>query len=388
MEPVPREAEIVVNIFEWCALDGLTTHRIAKRLTEMAVPTLTDTDGVRKRKSGVKGQWHRDTVHGMLTNTTYKGEWRYRKNKVIREDTPDGVKTHVERRNEDESIPVPVPAIVSSDLWQAAQDKLKKNAKKGFKPTKYKYLLRGRLKCGKCGGGMAGNTRVSKSKKGTAINWHYRCIRKYQFGVKSPSACDCRNVNGPLVENEVWNRVVGLLLDEERLFNEIEIRRDEMQRSKQIIEQTIKTIEGQIEMEQIRLDRLLDLYLDGDVDKRAYAKKRRNLESKVEQRQIEVRDLCKHLEETKPITSAREAELMQLRTALLVRLEDASFKQMKQLLNTLQVECVYDDDSGEVLMTGVFGTQRFVPEELQNDGSILSDTSVGCRYIRTFSFVS
>ena len=62
----------MTRIFEWCAYEGLTTYAIARRLTQMGVPTLSDVDRVNKRKRGAPGEWHKDTVHGMLTNATYK----------------------------------------------------------------------------------------------------------------------------------------------------------------------------------------------------------------------------------------------------------------------------------------------------------------------------
>lgn len=116
---VPEEAKIVVNMFEWCVFEGLTPYKIAKRLTAMKVPTLADIDKVRKKKRGEYGRWHNDTVRGILTNETYKGIWRFGKNKVSRIDTPDGVKAKFKEQPIEETIPVEVPAIVSEELWKA-----------------------------------------------------------------------------------------------------------------------------------------------------------------------------------------------------------------------------------------------------------------------------
>ena len=68
----------------------------------MGVPTLSDVDRVNKRKRGAPGEWHKDTIHGILKNPTYKGEWRYRKNQVTRVDTSEGVKTKITPRDQAE----------------------------------------------------------------------------------------------------------------------------------------------------------------------------------------------------------------------------------------------------------------------------------------------
>src|SRR5690606_4951195 len=78
------------------------------------------------------------------------------------------------------------------------------------------------FRCGACNGAMHGATRVSKSKKGTAVNWHYRCGLKYRHGAKALNACRSRNVEGPTVEAQAWAALAELLLDEKKLFDKID----------------------------------------------------------------------------------------------------------------------------------------------------------------------
>ena len=56
------EAAIVAQMFDWYLESGATLYRVAKRLTELAIPT-----------SGGKPRWQAATVRGVLTNHAYTG---------------------------------------------------------------------------------------------------------------------------------------------------------------------------------------------------------------------------------------------------------------------------------------------------------------------------
>jgi DNA invertase Pin-like site-specific DNA recombinase len=89
---VADEAAIVRQMFEWCALDGMTSNGITRRLTADAVPTLTDKKNM-ARSTRPTGQWRAGTVRGILRNPAYNGEWYYGKRKIERLDTVEGVKS-------------------------------------------------------------------------------------------------------------------------------------------------------------------------------------------------------------------------------------------------------------------------------------------------------
>jgi site-specific DNA recombinase len=108
------EARVVRLIFTWYA-DGdetgkkLGSKAIARRLTEMGVPTLKDS-----RKRGYKkrgyGKWADGTITGMLDNETYIGRWYYGKKHAAAQPNP-----------RDEWLMVEVPQVISPELWERAQ---------------------------------------------------------------------------------------------------------------------------------------------------------------------------------------------------------------------------------------------------------------------------
>jgi site-specific DNA recombinase len=79
-----QEARIVNLIFTWYVEgDGergpLSINGIVRRLGEMGILTRGDQRPAQHQKKRGRGQWHRGTVHRMLTNETYCGVWHYGK---------------------------------------------------------------------------------------------------------------------------------------------------------------------------------------------------------------------------------------------------------------------------------------------------------------------
>jgi len=68
-------------------------------------------------------------------NTTYKGVHQYGKRSKRRREI-------IERQ---------VPAIVTVEIWERAQQVLRENMLFSARNAKRKYLLRGLIKCGLCG---------------------------------------------------------------------------------------------------------------------------------------------------------------------------------------------------------------------------------------------
>ncbi|MFZ0547572.1 MAG: recombinase family protein, partial [Candidatus Promineifilaceae bacterium] len=354
LEIVEEEAEIVLEIFEWCAYSGWTANRIAKELSKRGVLTISDKEPhLRKKKRNLKGHWHKDTVYAMLINTTYKGEWRYMKNVVKRIDTMEGVRTQISQRDEKEMIVVKVPAIVSPELWQLVQDRIQENSRRCFKPTKYKYLLRSLIRCGKCGGAMAAKSRVYKGNR----NWHYRCIRRYQYGVNAPDTCSSRNIPGPKVEKLVWEYLVGLLMDEELLFGKIAFQRDEDKEARLGIQQEISRLELQNQKALGKLDVFLELYGEGGLSKSGYLAKKKQIEGEINQRKTEIAKWYERLKEDLPLSPGAEAELRRFQAKIRSRLGQANFKQKRRIFDILRLKCIYHDETGQLVMSGIFGSE-------------------------------
>ncbi len=146
----PTESKWVEKMFLWLK-QGKSIHGIANELNLEGVPTRHTTEKkMRKLHDGteIKVQWRSNSVRRILKSTLYKGE-RYIK---------------------DFKEPMPIPNIVSNELWEEVNDILDKNINHTL-ATKHNYLLKGKIKCGRCNYAYLSRT----DKKGNGLNPHYFC---------------------------------------------------------------------------------------------------------------------------------------------------------------------------------------------------------------------
>ena len=146
------KAAVVLDMFRWLTDEGLSCRGIAKRLTDEHVPT-----------PGGADHWRESTVNRILRQRAYAGTFLYHRHEYVEpESAPEGSyrknrKTSRRQRPESEWIEVPVPVIVSPEVFAEAQRRLEENAH--FAPRnnkRHEYLLKGLVRCGRCGAAMSG----------------------------------------------------------------------------------------------------------------------------------------------------------------------------------------------------------------------------------------
>src|SRR5260221_2997615 len=116
----PEETKWVKRIYEWYT-EGDPDQQgkkigmiaIARKLTELRIPTKADTAGKPKKKG--YGVWGSSSVRVILTDETYAGRWYFGRSRPG--DTPNTRK----QADKKDPICVPCPPIVSEDTLQAAQ---------------------------------------------------------------------------------------------------------------------------------------------------------------------------------------------------------------------------------------------------------------------------
>ncbi|WP_435416639.1 recombinase family protein [Polaribacter aestuariivivens] len=160
-----------INLIYDLYLDGNGAQAIATKLNEDKIPTKYQrmvTDGKerltsnRKHRNGVI--WQSSTIYGILKNTWYNGERTY----------------------QDVLYKTPKLRIVDEVKYLKVQRarELRKNKRFNDRP-KYDYLLRGLIKCHKCGRNFIGRTRLEKNDN------FYHCSSK-RSGI---SNCGTHSIN-------------------------------------------------------------------------------------------------------------------------------------------------------------------------------------------------
>jgi site-specific DNA recombinase len=257
-----EEARIVRLIFEWYVYGDdlgqkLGSCAIAARLSQMGVPTRFDAQGkTKRRKQG--GTWSISTVKHILQNETYAGVWHYGKHQRTAHST------HA-RRNRDEWMPVSVPAIITRELYEAAQRQSQINLVRAKRNSRYSYLLQGRLSCPTCG--RAFHCEADTRDQATTGNrFYYRCPGQRRAYSDDFAHCSCsRSLRADVWDERVWKRLEGVLKNPDRIMNEVRTRTELVDEEVGKLQGWLDTLEGKIEQIVEKRARLVDMALDTEL---------------------------------------------------------------------------------------------------------------------------
>jgi site-specific DNA recombinase len=210
----PEEAKIVQKLFRLYA-DGLSIKGVTKQLNREHVQSP-------RPRPGQEQSWAPSSVRHVLQNERYRGVVTYGRTKKIR--NPQTGKRVYKRQPESTWIRVPTPEqrIVSDELFQRVQDRLRfvnetYGDRAGRRPgllraeaVSSRYLFSGLLKCGVCGGAITITSGAGKRHRaadygcparefrGTCSNTRRissdvlerQLLAKLQHNVLSPAAVD------------------------------------------------------------------------------------------------------------------------------------------------------------------------------------------------------
>ena len=298
------EADVVREIFRLSAVEKLSNRKIAVRLNEMQVPcayTRDDRLFVKgKRRQRTRGVWRSARVFCILTNTTYMGVHSYGK------------------RTTSKRAPVtrPMPAIVSEEIWNRAQATMKGHFLFSARSAKYKYLLRGLIKCKLCGLTYIGIKYTGN--RGHKDLFYYKCN-----GQQSPelleTKCPAKPVRGDDLEQQVWTDVEAFLRNPGPVLAQIQTRLEAEAQSTGKIRERLKRVEGLLDQKSGERSRVLALYRRGrlsdaalDEQMEEIAREERALEVQIE----ELRNQIRGADSVSQAVSSAEALLTRLRKRL------------------------------------------------------------------------
>ena len=122
-----------------------------------------------------KPRWNVASVRGILRNPAYAGRALTNRTQVVQSRQrksamlPAGPGQSHAPRPEGDWITVPVPALVSEDIFAQVQAKLDTNQQTALRNTRHEYLLRALVSCGAC--------RLSCSARQTGAGYRYYLCR-------------------------------------------------------------------------------------------------------------------------------------------------------------------------------------------------------------------
>lgn len=251
------EAGVVREVFDWYTVEGLSIGAIARRLNDRRVPT----------RFG-KSLWERSKIWAMLRNPAYVGRAafgkteraeRKRVTRQLRKKGGYSARSSANReRPRDQWIGVPVPALVSEEVFVRAEEKLAENRRFASRNTKRPTLLQGLLVCGQCGYGLYRTS--TKTTRRQAI--YYRCLGSDGYRHLMEQPCSCKPIRAEDVDELVWRQVIDLLEKPELIRAELDRRRQESLRIDPL-EQRRGQLQQSLKRTELQIDKLLDAYQEG-----------------------------------------------------------------------------------------------------------------------------
>jgi site-specific DNA recombinase len=308
-EPIPgldmSEADVIREVYRMAAVERKSCVAIAQRLNQLRVPCAYIRDdhlALRgKRKARTSGVWRPGRVRGIVTNKTYAGTHEY------------GKRTRTDRP----VISRAVPAIVDAETWERAQANLRSHLLFSKRSAKSNYLLRGLIKCGKCGLTYIGFLARRPNGK---VEFYYRCN-----GAHTPSIawtrgkCDAKSVRGDLLEQQVWSDVETFLRNPEPVLQQLQEKLEADCNGTGQLQAHINRLDGLLQQKAAERNRVVGLYrrgrltdaeLDAQMDE--IAKEERALEAQA----AELRGKMARAASIGPSLRSAEALLARLRKRL------------------------------------------------------------------------
>ena len=266
-EIVEDEARLVRSIFAWIGLDRLSLREVCRRLQRM---------GCRSPR-GLQ-HWNATTIHGMLDNPAYIGRAVLGRSRMV----PAGERLRPIRRNSppvpsatqrvagprEEWIEIAVPALVDRAVFEAAQAQLAENRKrKRQSQAGPRWLLQGLTVCGCCGYAYyAKESTLAPTGRSRGRRHYYRCVGADAHRFNGATKCGNPSVRGDRLEQMVWEQVRTLLEDPSRVANEYRRRIRQAYEGAGPSEQVVRFNRQMMTLRR-GIDRLIDCYAGGFIDK-------------------------------------------------------------------------------------------------------------------------
>lgn len=343
-----EEAKIVRMIFSWYVLGDekgkrLSLYRIMRKLTELRIPTPADVRNNNHHKIRKWGEWGISSVKNILSNETYCGTWHYGKRP-----RPQDGESRV-AQDKDNCLTVEVPAIVSREVWEEAQKRFKQNLKNSRRNTKFKYLFRKRVTCGECG--MKMGCRATPNTRKNYSLLYYICPRKQR--TIAAIKCSARQFRADYVDDSVWEWLRSFLTNPQKLTKGLEAFKAEQEKHKEPLLNRLDVLQSLLQDHEKQYERLLDLYLSGELPKEMLVDRKARLEATIQTLENEQQNLLAHI--TTYSVSEDELQSIQLHAAQIAELlnepeTDSDFETKKQIVELLDVQVTLieeDDPSGD-----------------------------------------
>jgi site-specific DNA recombinase len=249
------EAVVVRRIFADYTAGGDSIRAIIRRLYREGVPSPTGLP-----------LWRPATLWRLLRNSVYAGRALFNHMEAL---PPSGRSQHSTRhrlRPRDEWITIPVPAIITEEVFEAAQLVSRDNS--AFSPrntTAECWLLRRLVRCGRCD--LSTECRQMRDRHGIARRY-YRCQNHDQYRAGSEQRrCQERSIRADQLDAFVFGQVrEALLRPDVLLAGERAVTSRTPTPDDELLTAQLQSLDRKLEHSEAERRRLLDVFQTGLVE--------------------------------------------------------------------------------------------------------------------------
>jgi len=241
-----EEARVVRRVFDLVANYGWSCYRVPEDLNDLGIPTrfkkLGRVSRSIKYNRVYRNKWTRSSVRGIITNDLYyKNEYIYAQNSKLSFIEP---------------VSINKEPIISKKLFLKAKKQLAANKSDYNDKVKTIFILTGRIFCFRCNRPYCGGK--YSTKKGSVF--YYGDLGKRKEA--ADNLCDSGSVKKELLEDIIKKDIKYFLLNPDNIKKYI------IEKSNKRLNNDFKAIEFENKKEKINrdIDKLLELYLDDDID--------------------------------------------------------------------------------------------------------------------------
>ena len=242
-------------------------------------------------RRGVKGKhgkdWAHATLNYILRNPAYQGEL-YGNKYEYEYDPIAGRSKRVGTKSKEEWIKIEIPSMISTEKWDQVQEQLDANRSRGRPVAKNRLLLKGILRCGHCGAKLYGQHGARPEHLYYCC--HNRRAPKHKRSSDSKKRCRIPYIRSDRLDDFIFRYTARVLREPDLVLKQIFSEEHLSQRLCEL-KTNKECLESKLDRHQGRLDRLIDLYADGQFD-------RVTLDHKTQRIQRELKQLAKELERT------------------------------------------------------------------------------------------
>lgn len=267
LEIVPEEAKWVKHFYKWATEECLSLNAIQNRANQLKVPCYKRR---KRKKTELKGYWHKASIGRILSNTIYTGRTHFYKFKKGKKTLSHLIDKRLQN-DEAQWVTFESPQIISQDIFDKCLEQRLKNRANAARNLKYDYLFNKLVYCGSCGLKLFGATKPAKNSNQTDRKFYHGTHNpKWQKAIVDRRRCQyC----GDLAESRlepIWDNIKDILQNPSYMLKKINKYLNKPLDKKDIREK-LKTTEERLGAIIRKRSKINQVFLDSDsMDYNAY----------------------------------------------------------------------------------------------------------------------